>query len=45
LLCGNPLGGSAAKAATKGTQKPAMLGDHLPIRLFDRRKRRLERIP
>ena len=45
LLCGNPLGGGAAKAATKGTQKPVMLAVHLPIRLFDRRKRTLERIP
>ena len=45
LLCGNPLGSSAAKPATKGTQNPVILPAHLPIRLYDRRERTLERIP
>jgi len=45
LFCGNPLGGDAARPATKATQNPIMLRLHLSIRLFDRRERTLERNP
>jgi hypothetical protein len=45
LFCGNPLGGDAARAATKATQNPIMLRLHLSNRLFDRRERTLERNP
>jgi hypothetical protein len=45
LFCGNPLGGDAARPATKATQNPFMLRLHLSIRLFDRRERTLERNP
>ena len=44
-MCGNPLGEGAADPATKATQTPDMFGAHLPIRIFDRRKRKLERNP